>query len=256
MNRQEKIISIRKKLNNSEPSIGTWMQIPSPDIAEILSYSNYDWIAVDLEHGSIMANDLPSIFRAIESSGCTLPLARISHLSAQACKAALDAGAGGVIVPKVESALDIKTLRDFSCWPPTGQRGVGFSRANLFGKKFTEYQIEAQNPILVAMIESVNGVKNLDEILELEYLDAIFIGPYDLSASMGITGDFNNKIFLDTISEINEKCLKHKKANGIHIVENSPTLLNDAINRGYQFIAYALDGVFLNSATMNPQQEY
>ena len=107
MNRKEKIISIREKLRNAKPSIGSWMQIPSPDIAEILSYSNYDWIVVDLEHGSFALNDLPNIFRAIESSGTTLGLARLSHLSAYTCKSALDAGAGGVIVPKVESKADL-----------------------------------------------------------------------------------------------------------------------------------------------------
>ena len=255
MNREEKINSIREKLRNTKPSIGSWMQIPSPDIAEILSHSNYDWIAVDLEHGSFALNDLPNIFRAIESSGSTLALARLSHLSAYSCKSALDAGAGGVIVPKVESKADLDKIKEFSFWPPSGSRGVGFSRANLFGKKFTEYKAEAQSPLLVAMIESVNGVKNLDQILSSDCLDAIFIGPYDLSASMGITGEFNNKLFMDVILEIENKCLQHKKANGIHIVENNPSILQNRIDQGYQFIAYSIDGIFLNSSANNPQSE-
>ena len=104
--------------------------------------------------------------------------------------------AGGIIVPMIESAKQLESIRDFCRWPPAGNRGVGYSRANLFGKYFDEYRKEAQCPLLVSQIENISAVNNLDEILKVDGLDAIMIGPYDLSASMGITGEFDNENFV------------------------------------------------------------
>ena len=137
--RLNKIESIREKLQNDQVSIGTWQQIPHASVSEILGQAGYDWVAVDMEHGSIGVDQLPDLFRAIELGG-TLPLARIAESKPKDCKQALDAGAGGIIAPMIQSADQLKTIRDACCWPPTGKRGVGFSRANLFGKNFDEYK--------------------------------------------------------------------------------------------------------------------
>lgn len=119
------------------------MQIPHPSVAEIMGQAGYDWVAVDLEHGSIGVHQLPDLFRALELGG-TLPLARLAQGQTKDCKQALDAGSGGVIVPMVESASQLEKVRDACRWPPTGVRGVSFSRANLFGKHFEAYAEEAQ----------------------------------------------------------------------------------------------------------------
>ena len=140
MNRLSAIKKIRNKLlnSNSSFSIGSWMQLSDASIAEIMGQSNYDWVAIDLEHGSIDISQLPDIFRALEL-GETLPLVRLAEGHPKDCKQALDAGAGGVIVPMVEDAGQLKLIKDFCRWPPSGRRGVGFSRANLFGKFFEDY---------------------------------------------------------------------------------------------------------------------
>ena len=138
MDKLAKIKSIRNKLINNIPSVGSWLQIPHPTIAEIFGKNNYDWIGVDLEHGSISINDLPDIFRAIELGG-TLPLVRLSRDNHELGKKVLDAGAAGVIVPMVTSEKDIKDLIESLSWPPNGTRGVGYSRANLFGREFDNY---------------------------------------------------------------------------------------------------------------------
>ena len=188
----EQILNIRKKLFDGQVSIGTWQQIPHPSISEILGKAGYDWVTVDLEHGSISIDQLPDLFRAIEL-GDTLPLARIAESKPKDCKQALDAGAGGIIAPMIESGKQLKTIRDACFWPSAGTRSVGFSRANLFGKYFDEYKEEAQAPLLIAQIEHINAVNNLDEILQVKSLDAILIGPYDLSASMDLTAEFEHK---------------------------------------------------------------
>ena len=176
MNRLAKITQIRKCLKNGKPSIGSWMQIPHASVAEIMGHAGYDWVAVDLEHGSISTHQLPDLFRAIEIRG-TLPLVRLSQAQPKDCKRSLDAGAGGVIIPMVESAEQLETIIEHCTWPPTGQRGVGFSRANLFGKYFKEYKDEAQAPIIVAQIEHIRAVEALEDILKVPRLDAILIGP-------------------------------------------------------------------------------
>ena len=244
MDRLASIKNLRKKLTNGGYSIGSWMQIPHPSIAEIMGGAGYDWVAVDMEHGAISAHQLPDLFRALEL-GNTLPLARLAQGHPKDCKQALDAGAGGVIVPMVESAEQLIAVRDACRWPPAGTRGVAFSRANMFGKYFDEYRVEAQQPLLVAMIEQIQAVDELDAILEVDGLDAILIGPYDLSASMGITAGFENDAFIDVMNKINTIAAKNNIACGVHVVDPSVAELEQKIRMGYQFLAYSIDSVFL-----------
>jgi 2-dehydro-3-deoxyglucarate aldolase len=252
MNRLKVISSIRHRLKSGAPSIGSWMQLPDPSVAEIMGRSGYDWVAVDMEHGSIGHHQLPNIFRALEL-GDTLPLVRLAEGSSQNCKQALDAGAGGVIVPCIESADQLQKIHDACRWPPAGNRGVGFSRANLFGGIFEEYRQEAQAPLLIAMIESIEAVKNLEEILAVNGLDAILIGPYDLSASLGLTAQFDHEDFCAAMNIIIEKTKLSKVASGIHVVAPAKNELSERLNEGYQFIAYSIDAVFLRASAQKPQ---
>ena len=251
MDKLEKIKSIRKKLINNIPSVGSWLQIPHPTIAEIFGKNNYDWIGVDLEHGSISINDLPDIFRAIELGG-TLPLVRLSSDSHELGKKVLDAGAAGVIVPMVSSEKDIRDLIKSLSWPPNGTRGVGYSRANLFGREFDNYNEFAQNPLVIAQIEHINAIRKLDKIISVNGLDAVFLGPYDLSASMGMTGDFTNPRFESTIKSFVRTCKNRNFPAGIHIIRPDKNELQSKINEGFLFIAYSIDTVFLTKDSKNP----
>jgi 2-dehydro-3-deoxyglucarate aldolase len=251
MNRREKISLIRENLKSGKPSIGSWIQIPNSSSAEIMGQSGFDWVAVDLEHGTIDVSQLPDLFRALEL-GNTLPLVRLAHGLPKDCKRALDAGAGGVIVPMVESAEQLILVRDACRWPPAGTRGVGFSRANLFGKHFEDYILEAQKPLLVAMIEHIDAVESLESILKVEGLDAILVGPYDLSASMGITAKFEEQKFSEAMTKIRFLSNKFGIPFGMHVVAPQPELVREKIKEGYQFIAYSIDAVFMSSVSKNP----
>jgi len=236
---------IRKKLQSGKVSLGTWMQIPHASIAEIMGSAGYDWVAVDLEHGSVCLHQLPDIFRALELGG-SLPLARIAEGNFKDCKQALDAGAGGVIVPMIEDVAQLRSVRDACCWPPAGKRGVGFSRANMFGENFRQYAKEARKPFLVAQLEHIRAIDNLEDILRVKGIDAVFIGPYDLSASMGLTAQFEHPKFNSAIKRIIFLCRKWRIACGIHVVHPYPKELAKRIKQGYRFIAYSIDAVFLN----------
>lgn len=251
MNRLEKIKFIRQKLASNNPSVGSWIQIPHSSVAEIIGQSGYDWVAVDMEHGAISVHQLPDLFRALELGG-TMPLVRLAQGHPKDCKQALDAGAGGVIVPMVKSAEQLIIVRDACRWPPSGTRGVGFSRANLFGKRFKMYSEEAQEPLLVAMIENICAVDNLDDILAVKGLDAILIGPYDLSASMGITGQFEDPVFAATMKRIRSLCFNANISCGVHVVRPDVEALKQRIEEGYKFIAYSIDSVFISEASIHP----
>lgn len=251
MNRLRAITAIREKLRSGGHSVGSWIQIPHPSIAEIMGQAGYDWVAVDMEHGAVSVHQLPDLFRALEL-GNTLPLARLAQGQTKDCKQALDAGAGGVIVPMVESAKQLESVRDAVQWPPAGKRGVAFSRANLFGKHFDSYIEEAQQPLFVAMIEHVKAVENLDDILQVEGLDAILIGPYDLSASMGLNAQFGHPEFVSAISAIKSKSDHIGIPCGVHVVAPSADELNDKLSAGYRFLAYSIDSVFLGEMAVNP----
>jgi 2-dehydro-3-deoxyglucarate aldolase len=252
MNKLDKIKEFRNLLKLGKPSIGSWMQLPSSSVAEIMGDSGYDWIAVDLEHGSFSLHQLPDIFRALELGG-TIPMARLTEGTPANCKQALDSGACGVIIPNIKSSNQLKSLIDSCQWPPSGNRGVGFSRANLFGKYFNSYKIQAQNPIVIAMIENISAVDSLEDILSTQGLDAILIGPYDLSGSMNITGNFNDDKFIRTIKYIRDLCKKHNVASGIHVVEADSNILSACIKDGYQFVAFSIDAVFLSKACELPK---
>jgi 2-dehydro-3-deoxyglucarate aldolase len=244
MDRLKAIKTIRKKLKSGEYTIGSWMQIANSSIAEIMGQSEFDWVAVDLEHGSMSIHQLPNLFRALEL-GNTLPLARVALGAPKDCKLALDAGAGGVIIPMVETSSQLNNIKNYCCWPPTGSRGIAFSRANMYGKNFDEYKKESQAPLLIAMIETYKGLENINEILSVDGLDAILVGPYDLSASLGITAQFLDKKFIKALDKISHSAKVRNIPLGIHVVEPSPSQLNERIKEGYQFLAYSIDSVIL-----------
>lgn len=246
MDRLAALQRLRTRLRAGGESVGSWMQIPHASVAEIMGQAGYDWVALDLEHGAISVHQLPDLCRALELGG-TLPLARIAEGSARDCKQALDAGAGGVIVPLIESAPQLRAIWDACRWPPAGHRGVGFSRANLFGKHFEAYRSEAQAPLLVAMIESARAVAELDSILQVPGLDALLVGPYDLSASMGLTGQFDAPEFLEALANVRTIATRRGVACGIHVIAPDRKQLHARLQEGYRFIAYSIDAVFLNS---------
>ncbi len=241
------IKKIRKKLLSNKQSVGSWIQIPDSSIAEIIGQMDFDWVAIDMEHGSISINQLPDIFRALEI-GDTLPLVRVAQGKEKDCQQALDAGASGLIIPAVNNAEELKKIINYSKWPPAGKRGVGFSRANIYGLKFENYKLESKAPIIVAMIEDLEAVNNLESILSVDGLDAIFIGPYDLSASMGIMGEFLNPKFKEISNKILKLSKKYNVSAGIHIVEPTATEVTKITKQGYQFIGCGMDTIMIRNS--------
>lgn len=247
----EKIIEIKNSLNKGNATIGSWMQLSNSSVAEIMGQCGYDWVAIDLEHGAFSSESLVDIFRALEL-GETLPFVRLAQVHPTDIKHALDSGAKGLIFPMIENKNQLENAIKWALYPPIGKRGVGYSRANSFGKKFNESMINSNELFLVAQIENITAVQNLDEILSVSKLDAIITGPYDLSASMEITGQFENIEFKKIMLKIKEKANTYKVPMGIHLVQPDSIKLKKVLKEGYQFVAYSIDTTFLYHSAQSP----
>ena len=246
------IKKIKTKLKNHEHFIGSWLQIADTSVAEIMGKAGYDWVAVDLEHGHFSNQILADIFRALELGG-TLPFARVAYCNAKDIKYALDSGARGIILPMIETAEQLQQGINWINYPPKGQRGVGYSRCNLFGRDFDNYRENiAENIFVVAQIEHIRAVDNIEQILTIKGLDAVMVGPYDLSGSMNLTGQFEHPDFLMIMEKIFQSAKNVGIPMGLHIVQPDKKLLEEKIKEGYQFIAYGIDAVFLYNACKNP----
>lgn len=244
---------IRTLMARGEATVGTWLQLPSPDVAELMGRAGYDWVAVDMEHGSFGRSGLPDIFRAIECGGAA-PFARIPEATKTHIKSALEAGAQGLIFPMIENREQLDAALAWATYPTHGgERGVGYCRANVFGRDFDAYVDGiAKDVFLVAQIEHIRAVENLDTILGHPRLDAILVGPYDLSGSMGITAQFDHPAFTTAMERIQAACRRHTTVMGLHIVQPDPQALTARIAEGYRFIAYGIDAVFLWRGAARP----
>tara|TARA_Y100000031_G_C8170063_1_gene361335 strand:- start:165 stop:917 length:753 start_codon:yes stop_codon:yes gene_type:complete len=238
------IKKFRKDLKQGKTLIGGWIQISNSNIAEIMSNAHYSWIGFDMEHGSFSIGDLPDLFRSVEINN-KLALVRLPNKNLEICSQVLDAGCAGVIIPNIKNEIELNLLKKACYLPPYGSRGVGFSRANLFGKNINR---QNNKPIIIAMIENINSAKHLEKILLVQGLDAILIGPYDLSASMGMTGKFNNSKFKLIIEKIKQLSKKFKVPCGIHVLDPNYKVLMKYAKLGYQFLPYSTDTVLLSSA--------
>jgi 2-dehydro-3-deoxyglucarate aldolase len=237
---------LKQYLKEKKVSIGSWLTIGHPSVAEVMAQENFDWLCIDMEHTSIdysMAQVLISTIQSYQMPA----LVRVSKNEEVCIKKVLDSGADGVIVPMVNSVEDAKRAIDYVYYPPVGNRGVGLYRAQGYGTNFENYKEKAQNDlIIIAQIEHYKGVENLEEIISLNHIDGIIIGPYDLSGSLGIPGNFSNKTFLTHIEKVEKVCRKHNFPLGYHQVHPNHQQLQEKIDHGYRFLGFGTDFLFMS----------
>ena len=203
-----------KSALRSRPLIGTMLTNRSPEIAEVLALLGFDWIFLDTEHGSMSIQDAQVCIQAIANRSYTL--LRIPDATPENIKRALDTGCSGMIVPLVNSEETARSVALLSRYPPLGNRSVGPGRAQGYGLRFAEYFKVANDEVAVVLqIEHKDAVRNLDSILAVPGIDAIFIGPYDLSASMGLLGQIGHPDAVAAITGIRAACLRAKMPFGI-----------------------------------------
>lgn len=233
---------LRRKVHSKQVTAGGWITLPELSIAEIFANAGFDWIVVDLEHSIIGIEKMGDLIRVIDLSGVPA-LVRLTSNDENLIKRALDCGAHGVIVPNISNKKEAEKAVAATKYAPFGNRGVGLGRAQSYGCEFAEYfsWVTNSGPFVVAMIESKEGLGNIKEILNVPGVDAFLIGPYDLSCSLGVPGQFNSKIYQDALNIILKAGLEMGCIPGIHVVEPSPSKLKAAVADGYRFIACGVD---------------
>jgi 2-dehydro-3-deoxyglucarate aldolase len=241
----------RQQLLAGDLTLGAWVQIGHPACGEIMAAAGFDWVCVDLEHGAIGLETMTDIFRAM-SGFDSVPVARLPANDPIWIHRALDAGARGLIIPMVKTADEAEAAVREAKYPPRGVRGFGYSRANMHGKDFNSYIASSNEEIAMIMqIEHRDAVDHVEEILQVPDVDGLFIGPLDLSGSLGITGKMDHPDMVSALQRFRTACQKHKASAGIHIVRPSETNIQAAIEQGYTLIALGLDNVFLQEGAAN-----
>ena len=222
-------------------TIGSWITLAHPSIAEIMASAGFDWLAIDLEHSVITIREAEELIRVINLKGIT-PLVRLSSNNHEQIKRVMDAGSHGVIVPMVKTLDDAASAVRAVKYPPIGERSFGLARAQKFGVGFKDYiNWQESNSLVVVQIEHIEAVDNLESILSVPGIDAYFVGPYDLSGSLGIPGQFEHPLFIDAMAQIRHVSTTIGTPGGLHVVEPSTDQLRKSVEDGYVFIAYSLD---------------
>lgn len=240
-------MSLKAKLNRSELTIGSWVTLGHPSIAEIMAAAGFDWLVLDMEHSVLELNEVQSIIQVLDGKQCPA-IVRLTSNHPDQIKRVMDAGATGVMVPMIKSAADARAAVDGVYYPPRGQRGVGLARAQGYGNSFQAYrQWLEDNAVIVVMIEHVDAVRAIDNILEVPGIDAYIIGPYDLSGSMGRPGDLDHPDVQEAIAKVLEAGRRANKPGGIHVIEPDPQALQQRIQAGFNFLGYGLDIRILDS---------
>ena len=234
---------IRQRLMAGDSLIGSWLCTGSSVAAELMASCGYAFMAVDAEHSAVGLAETHHLFQAIRSGNpdCA-SLVRLHGVDYSQVKRYLDAGADGVIAPMVNTREQAEILVDAVKYPPLGSRGLGFCRGNTYGIHIQEAFDQSNTHTLTCVqIEHVDAVDAIDGILSVEGVDAAFVGPFDLSASMGIPGQFDHPQIKAALKTILDACNKHQVVPGIHVVAPKPEEVVDRIQEGFRFIAYSLD---------------
>lgn len=246
---------VKHILRNGGVTIGSWLSLGHESIAEIMSAAGFDWLTIDLEHSVIDIGKLHSLILAIESNEC-VPLVRLTGNDPNLAKRVMDAGAYGVIVPMVNSVSDAVQAVKSIKYPPDGYRGVGIARAQGYGPGFNEYvRVANEESIVIIQVEHVESVNNLEEILKVEGIDGLIIGPYDLSGSLSLPGELEHPRVVEAKKKILGLAKEKGVAAGIHIVYPSIDEFNKCLGEGYRFIAFGVDFLFLGESCRSSVQD-
>lgn len=228
-------------------SIGSWITLNHISIAEIMADAGFDWLCIDMEHSVTDYFESLQLIATIQAKGLKA-FVRVGENNTRIIKRVLDAGADGIIVPMVNTKEDALKAIEAVNYPPFGKRGVGLSRAQEYGFGFNEYKRgKAKNITLIAQIEHIDAVKNLEEIIQLDGINGTFIGPYDLSGSMGKPGDYYDDDVKAVLKVYETTVKKYNKLVGYHVIEPDIQLVKEKVDQGYNFIAFSLDTLFLGS---------
>ncbi|MEE2989723.1 MAG: aldolase/citrate lyase family protein [Planctomycetota bacterium] len=235
----------KSRLAAGELLLGSMVTLPSPAVAEILVELGYQWLFVDGEHGPLETAEVLAILQAV---GKQVPcIVRVPAVAEVPIKKMLDLGAAGIIAPQVNTAQQAADVVAWSRYAPEGRRGVGLARAHGYGLNFQEYVESANQEItVIVQAEHAEAVENIEQIVQVEGIDAVLLGPYDLAASLGKMGQVDDPEVTGAIDRITAACQDAGLPLGIFGV--SADAIRPYVARGYNLVVAGTDTIFLASA--------
>lgn len=234
-----KVNKVKEILGRSEVALGTWVTIGNPDVAEILANLDFDWLVFDTEHSPLSIETVEAMIQATSGTD-VVPFIRVAWNDVVLIKRALDIGAYGVVVPWVNNRDDAAKAVKATQYPPKGVRGAGPRRSALYGLDTEDYFIKAETEILtIVQIETTEAVNKIDEILTVDGVSLFFIGPTDLSTSLGIRGQQSHPKFLEALEKVLEAGRKYGVPGGIMTYNNEQ--VQKAFELGFKFISLTSD---------------
>jgi 4-hydroxy-2-oxoheptanedioate aldolase len=244
-----RINSVKKALRSGEAQVGTWLSLGSPTASRFMARAGFHWLTLDLEHSPIDWETAAVIFGVIAEAGCT-PLARVPYNSLENAKRALDAGAFGIVFPMCNTAAEAEQAVAVCRYPPQGRRSVGGGLHALnFGTDAADYYRRANDEILIVVqAEHVQAVENCEAIFAVPGIDAMFVGPNDLLASMGRTPamETDDPAFVEALRHLRETANRYGIAPGLHTADAEAA--NRRIAEGWRFVAVASELRFMLDA--------
>lgn len=238
-------ISFRQRLRSGDMLIGALLQMPLPEVAEIFATAGYDWLFVDLEHAPMDPRAALDILTAVDTR---LPcVVRVPWNDEASIKKALDVGATGIIVPLVNTVEDARLAVGRCKYPPVGFRSVGVTRAQRFDLEFDSYMKRANDDIAVVIqVEHIDAVRNIEAILDVPGIDGVFVGPFDLSGSMGKPGKIDDPEVQSAIGAVVSACQKRNIA--LCAYAHTPAHAHNYQRLGYRVIGLCTDYIMLARA--------
>ena len=237
--------SFRDRALHGETLIGLFLDLGSPMSAELCGAAGYDWLLVDLEHGAGTEADLLGMIHAVEAGGTSMPLVRTQSGERIRIGRALDMGARGIMVPRLDSADQAREAVTFLRYPPDGIRGVAtrVRGAGLGVVGHPEVRRLNERVVGIIQIESVGGLRDADAIAAIDGVDVLFVGPADLSHSLGIPGQFQHPDYLGALTAVVAACRAHGKAAGILVYDTA--VVPRHLELGFTFVGIGADGGFV-----------
>jgi 2,4-dihydroxyhept-2-ene-1,7-dioic acid aldolase len=237
--------AFRRRVHAGETLFGAWASLGSPGSAELLGRSGLDWVVVDLEHGNTTESELLAHLTAIEASG-SVALVRPQSGERLRIGRALDMGAAGVVVPRLDTAEQVREAMTFLRYPPAGQRGVALLTRGARLGTVNHAGVAALNDDIVGIfqIESPSALEAADDFAAIDGVDVLFVGPADLSHSLGVPGQFANPIYQAGLLRVVAACRAHGKAAGILLYD--PASFKPHLDLGFTFVGIGADISFVN----------
>lgn len=230
---------MKRKLRNGEKVMGAWISSGSPNVLDLLRNFSFDWFLFDMEHSPIAVETVVHMVQVLNGSQAT-PLVRVGQIEQAVFKSVLDAGAQGIIVPLVNTPEEAERAVRFCKYPPRGVRGVAGSKAADYGLTLSRYIRTANDETaVIAQIETPQAVENIDKILAVDGVDVAFVGPSDLTMTMGLLDDRGNPMVVEAMAKVVKACQAAGKVPGVMATTVEEAKL--AVERGFRFIAIGSD---------------